>query len=156
MSVMTSTNPFETTSDPGNPALGEPFDAQDDDLVVDFVFDRRTRRLVCVHTGGLWSAGIPELYIRPPQNFSTGAALLDAQLAVFLAGGLIGLGRALLAADDGEVPSHQGTLDGRRVQFWLGGPEPPFPRLAENLDADVDSVIRVDCSLWHTPLLGDG
>lgn len=159
MSAMTSTHPFDESCEICNPASDEPFpddEADLDGLYVNFVFDHRTRRLVCVHTGGLWAAGLPELYIGPPQDFSAGGALPDAQLAVFLAGGLIELGRRMLAADDDEIPPGHSTLGDRRVQFWLGDQERPFRQLAVNLGPDVDTVIRVDCSLWHSPLLGDG
>jgi hypothetical protein len=134
-------DPFEDRPEPWEPI---------DDLHVDFMFDQRDRQLLCVHTGGLWLSGLPELYIRPPRKFSSGDALADAHLAVFLATGLIHLGQELVSTDGFEIPPYQADLDGRPVQFWLGRQEPPFPRLAATLGLDVDTVIRVECSLWST------
>jgi len=126
--------------------------APEDDLCIEFAFDLERRQLLCVHTSGLWQLGIPELYIRPPQNFGTGTAMADARMAVFLATGLIHLGHSLIQAAGFDVPQHRAELDGKEVRFWLAGQEPPFEELAGNLGSAVDTVIKVDCSLWHEPL----
>lgn len=134
-------------------ALG-PLD--DDDLQIDFAFDHAERRLLCVNTVGLWRLGIPELFIRPPRGYGSGKAMEDARLAVFLGSALIRLGFMLLAAEGFEIPPYRADLDGRPVRFWLGGHEPPFKQLALILGPEVDTVIRVECSLWPTPPRGDG
>lgn len=126
-----------------------------DELTVDFAFDLIDRRLACVSTGGLWDLGLPELYIRPPRSARSGEAMDDARTAIFLGTGLIQLGCRLVDAPGFEVPPYERTLAGRPVRFWLTGPEPPFPALAARLGPLVDTVIRVDCSLWHATLFPD-
>jgi hypothetical protein len=128
----------------------------DDDLRIDFAFDQHEKRLLCITTVGLWRMGLPELFIRPPQDQGPGSASTDTQvdarvdagLAVFLATALIHLGYGLLAAEGFDVPPYQADLDGRRVRFWLGAQEPPFEQLAVILGPEVDTVIRVESSLW--------
>jgi hypothetical protein len=127
----------------------------EDELTVDFAFDIENEHLDCIYTGGLWRLGVPELYLRPPVPGS-GEAMADARLAVFLATGLIHLGYRLLAAEGFDVLPYHAELDGRQVQFWLGDQEAPFEALAHSLGPDVDTVIKVHCSLWHAPLLGGG
>ncbi|HST81193.1 MAG TPA: hypothetical protein VLL08_05605 [Kineosporiaceae bacterium] len=126
-----------------------------DELTVDFTFDVENKRLACIFTDGLWRMGVPELYLRPPGPGSDDA-MTDTRLAVFLATGLIHLGYRLLAAEGFDVPPYHAELDGRQVQFWLGDQEAPFEGLAHSLNPDVDTVIKVHCSLWHAPLLGGG
>lgn len=138
---------FDDLDDPADPG---------DDLTIGFAFDLDGMKLACVHTGGLWRAGIPELYLQPPAGHLTGDRVHDARLAVFLATGLIQLGYRLLAADDFDVPPYWADFDGRRVRFWIDGEQMPPDRLAPHLDPEVDTVLRVDCSLWHRPVLGDG
>lgn len=131
------------------------YEDEPDDLTIDFAFDDH-KQLSCIYTGGLWYLGIPELYVRPPRDQQTGDPVADARLAVFLATALVHLGYRLLDADGFDVPPYLADLDGRKVRFWLGHQEPPFEELARHLDADVDTVIQVHCSLWHAPLCGDG
>jgi hypothetical protein len=131
-------------------------DGSTDELTVDFAFDLDRRRLACVYTGGLWYLGVPELYLLPPHDHRSGDTMADARLAVFLATAMIHLGYALLDCEGFEVPPYLADHDGQQVRFWLGNQEPPSDELAQHLDADVDTVIRVHCSLWHAPLFGDG
>src|SRR5690348_15488669 len=112
----------------------DPADEDLDDLTVDFAFDLDGMRLACIYTGGLWSLGIPELYLRPPDDQEFGNAGDAARLSVFLATAVIQLGYELLDAESLDVPPYQADLDGRSVRFWLGIPEPPDQELARNLD----------------------
>jgi hypothetical protein len=122
----------------------------DEDLRIDFVFDTRQRRLACVSTVGLWELGLPELFLQPPAEAQIGNTADDARLAVFLATALIHLGFGLLSAEGFDVPPYGGDFDGRPVRFWLGAQEPPFAPLTMLLGPEVDTVIRVECSLWST------
>ncbi len=127
---------------------------ENDGLTVDFAFNHDGTRLVCIYTSGLWQLGLPELYLRPPRNLRIGHLAADAQLTLFLATGLIELGYRLLESEGFDVLPYRTDLNGRQVRFWLGAQEPPFERLARNLDPGVDTVIQVHCSLGHAPLLG--
>jgi hypothetical protein len=144
--------PEEESDEPDDERDGEP----DDDLTVDFAFDLDGMRLACIYTGGLWNLGIPELYLRPPDDQAFDNSTEAARLSVFLATAVIQLGYELLDADGLDVPPYYADLDRRSVRFWLGAPEPPDQQLARHLDPEVDTVIEVHCSLWHAPLLGDG
>lgn len=127
-----------------------------DDLRIDFAFDHHENRLAYITTVGLWQFGLPELFLRPPQDLDAGDASAAARRAVFFATALIHLGDALMVAEDFDVSPYRADLDGRPVQFWLGDKQPPLEPLALMLGPEVDTVIRVECSLWHPPLLGDG
>ena len=127
-----------------------------DDLRIDFAFDQNENRLDCVTTVGLWQFGLPELFLRPPKDLDPSDASASARMAVFFATALIQLSDALMVAEDFDIAPCRAELDGRPVQFWLGDHEPPFEQLALLLGPEVDTVIRVECSLWHAPLLGDG
>jgi len=130
-------------------------DLDESDLRIDFAFDTNEQRLACVSTVGLWPMGLPELFIRPPTGVRLGNAEADARLTVFLATGLIHLASALLAADDFDIPLYQGELDGEQIRFRLGDQEPPSGELTAVLGPEVDTVIRVDCSIWCPHLRPD-
>lgn len=124
---------------------------------VDFCFDGESGALRLVLTRGLWQLGVPELYLAPPASCrSTSDPSTAPRIAVFLGGGLARLGYRLLAAPGLELPPYRTFAAGRLVSFWLAGQEPPGPLLASHLGREVDTVIRVECSLLHEPLLGDG
>jgi hypothetical protein len=61
-----------------------------------------------------------------------------------------------MAVDHFTIPAYHGEFEGKPVQMWLDRQEPPDAFLAIALGDEVDTVMRVDCSLWHPPLLGDG
>jgi hypothetical protein len=108
-----------------------------------------------VNTKGLWEYGIPELCSWPPEDVGPDSRLDWGALAFFLAAGLHHLGRELMAVDHFSVPPYRGEFGGKPVEMWLAQQQPPDDLVAERLGGDVDTVIRVDCSLWHRPLLGD-
>jgi hypothetical protein len=149
--------------DPGN-SFDDLDDLDDDleegldeeELSVEFAIDQHRSRLACVYTKGLWEFGIPELCARPPEDFGKSGALDWGGLAFLLAAGLVHLGHELMAVDHFELPPYHGEFEGKPVQMWLGRQEPPDGALAFQLGEEVDTIIRVDCSLWHPPLLGDG
>jgi hypothetical protein len=121
----------------------------DDDFEIEIALDTRAGRLACVYTMGLWWYGIPELYISPPPDFVVDLAYDDGDLAVVLAAGLVELGRGLLDSDDAELPPHSCEFRGQSATLWLDRTEAPEGALAVALPAEVDTVYRVECSLWH-------
>jgi hypothetical protein len=137
---------------------------------VGFAFDLEKARFESVFTRGLWPLGVPELFLRPPPGTTPTDPAPASRFAFFLAGGLIQLGYRLIAATspatgaaagralDPEVVAgvraYETELDGRTVHFWPVGPEAPDEHLVQELGPEVTTVIRVDCSLWHAPLLG--
>jgi hypothetical protein len=131
-------------------------DLEDEDLTVEFAIDQRRSRLACVYTKGLWGYGIPELCTMPTEDFADGAQLDWGGLAFFLASGLIHLGHELMAVDHFSIPPYEGEFEGKPVKMWLDRQQPPDAALAVALGEEVDTVMRVDCSLWHPVLLGDG
>jgi hypothetical protein len=129
-------------------------DEPNEELEVDFAFELGGSRLACIYTRGLWWLGIPELYLSPPPTFQVRTELEWARLATVLASGLIHLAQHLIEADDFDVPPHQCELDGQLVTLWLERQEAPEGRLAIALTSEVDTVLRVDCSLWAEPDAG--
>lgn len=117
---------------------------------VDLVMEAEGGRLVHLFTRGLWHLGVPELYLSAPVDLGAGLQQPPggARRNVFLASGLVHLGYRLLASPAFDVPAYEADFDGRPVAFRLAGHEPPGDRLARELGAEVDTVIRVDCSLW--------
>jgi hypothetical protein len=113
-----------------------------------------------VHTKGLWFAGLPELFIDPPANFG----LLDelgqaeeagpdrkddgARLAFLLASALVTLAQDLIEAEHFDLEPHHDVFRGRPVRIWLSRHEAPDDELRAALGPAVDTVIRVECSLW--------
>jgi hypothetical protein len=144
---------FETDYDEFDSDLDDLVD--EEELAVEFAIDQRRSRLACVYTKGLWPFGIPELCARPPEGFSRGGDLDWGGLAFFLASGLIYLGHVLMAVDHFDIPPYHGEFDGKPVKMWLGRQEPPDDPLAILLGEEVDTVMWVDCSLWHPSLFGD-
>ena len=145
-------DPWEEWEDfePGRFFWPDPSEApgESDLLHVDFVLGPRDRGLAWATTIGLWRMGLPELVFRPPGDLGLGGGFDEARFAHFLGNGLMELGIGLLSAEGFETSSYQGDLDGRTVRLWLGGHEPPFPQLAAFLGPEVDTVIKVKCSLW--------
>jgi hypothetical protein len=107
-------------------------------------------RLRRVHTKGLWFAGLPELFIDPPANFGFGQENEDdwARLAFLLASALITLGQDLIEAEHFDLEPHHDVFRGRPVRIWLARHEAPDDELRAALGPSVDTVIRVECSLW--------
>ena len=122
---------------------------RDDVLAVEFLIDHRHSRLSDVFTKGLWWMGIPELCVSLPANLNQRGKRDWGQLAMFLALGLVSLGSELIRVDHLALPPHVGEFEGRPVELWLGKQEPAEGRLALALGDDVDTIIRVECSLWH-------
>jgi len=119
-------------------------------LVIEFAIELGTARLGHLYTRGLWWLGIPELCLSPPTSYHLPAGADWGQLACFLGARMIELGRALIVVDHFDVPAQQGELDGRQVRIWLAGQAPPEGPVAIALGPEVDTVIRVDCSLWSS------
>jgi hypothetical protein len=130
-------------------------DCEEDALSVEFAIDQDGSRLAYVYTRGLWEYGIPELCVRLPDEFGATRKLDWGNLAFFLASGLIHLGSELIDVDHFTVPPYHGEFDGRPVQMWLDGQAPPEGPLAIALGEEVDTVLRVDCSLWHPSIGGE-
>ena len=105
-------------------------------------------RLRRVHTTGLWWAGLPELFVDPPPGFDPGGEGDRAKLAFLLASALISLGQDLLEAEDFDLEPHHDVFQGRPVRIWLARHEAPDEQLRAALGPMVDTVIRVECSLW--------
>jgi hypothetical protein len=126
-------------------------DDLDDDLEVEFAFDIDGSRLACVYTRGLWWLGIPELYVSPPQSFGVQTELDWARLTVLLASGLIHLGQELMAVDGFDLPPYRSDFDGTPLILWIERQEAPEGKLAIALTSEVDTVLRVGCSLWQPP-----
>ncbi|MBT0772263.1 hypothetical protein KIH74_25180 [Kineosporia sp. J2-2] len=108
-------------------------------------------RLRRIHTNGLWWAGLPELFADPPAHFTAGTETDWALLTFLLAGGLVSLGQELLEAEDFDLEPHHDIFRGRPVQLWLDRHEAPDDDLERALGSVVDTVIRVECSLWAPP-----
>jgi hypothetical protein len=107
-------------------------------------------RLACIYTRGMWWLGLPELYITPPSTFDPGPGFDWGRLAFVLASALITLGHELIEIDHFELAPYQDLFDDEPVELWLAGQEAPEGLLAIALENDVDTVIRVECSLWGT------
>lgn len=105
-------------------------------------------RLRRVHTKGLWFAGLPELFIDPPVNFGLDAEDDWPRLTFLLASALITLGQDLIEAEHFDLEPHHDIFRGRPVRIWLARHEAPDDQLRAALGPAVDTVIRVECSLW--------
>ncbi len=105
-------------------------------------------RLRRVHTKGLWFAGLPELFIDPPADFGPDEEDDWPRLAFLLASALVTLGQELIEAEHFDLEPHHDVLRGRPVRIWLSRPEAPDDELRAALGPAVDTVIRVECSLW--------
>ncbi len=100
---------------------------------------------VCLHTRGLWQFGAPELHLTPPDPVPPG----EPGLVVFLTAGLLRAARQLTVAERLAPAAWPAWYRGRPVTFRLGRLEPPSARLTEALSGEVDSVLRLTCSLWE-------
>jgi hypothetical protein len=128
-------------------------DDLDDDLSIEFAIDQHRSRLTCVYTRGLWEYGIPELCTKLPEHLPEQLGPPDelkwGSLACSLATGLIYLGQELMAVDHFLIPRYHGEFDEKPIQMWLDRQEPPEGSLALALGPAVDTVMWVNCSLWH-------
>jgi len=144
---------FEDAQDDRESDMDDRLD--EEELSIEFAIDQRLSRLAWVYTKGLWGYGIPELCAAPAGDLRRGADFDWGGLAVVLASGLIYLGHELMAVDHFDIPPYYAEFGGEPVKMWLGRQEPPDDRLAVLLGDEVDTVMRVDCSLWHPALFGD-
>ena len=139
---------------PDNPDLPEDDPAPEDQATPQIqveVVSSPPGRLRRVHTNGLWWAGLPELFIEPPPTDHPERDSDWAALAFLLASGLIALGQELSEAEDFDLPPHQDIFKGKSVSLWLARHEAPDEELLDAVGAVVDTVIRVECSLWADP-----
>jgi hypothetical protein len=119
-----------------------------DELAIKAVLDSDTGRVRCVHTDGMWWLGLPELYVLIPLDFTPAAGFDWRRLAFVLASGLMTLGHELIEMDHFELAPYSDVFGGNPVELWLGPHEAPDGIIAEALPAEVDTVTRVECSLW--------
>ena len=131
-------------------------DRDDRDFDIEVAIDGTTRRVGCVYTRGLWWFGFPELYVAPPEEYSSTRTPDDPNLPVFLATALAHLGRALLEADDIDDVEYLDVFEGRPASAWLGPAEPTEGPLLIALPESATSVIRVGCSLWEPAVMRSG
>lgn len=71
-------------------------------------------------------------------------------LGFFLACALVALGHELLEAEHLTIEPVHDLLNGEPVRLWLDRPEAPDDDLVARLGGEVDTVIRVRCSLWDS------
>lgn len=131
-------------------------DDEEDDLGIEVGFGHDGDRLEYVVTRGLWWYGRPELLATPPRAFTPGPGFDWARLSFVLAAALISLGQELIALDDAELPPYRTEFDGDQVELWLGRSQPSSDLPALALNPEVDTVIRVECSVWTDRRGGDG
>jgi hypothetical protein len=128
-------------------------DLDAEDLAVEVAVESGSQRVACVYTRGLWSLGLPELYFVVPGSFRPAPGFDWSRLAFLLASTLMVLGHELIDVDHFDLEPYEDLFDGSPVEMWLGPQEAPTGRLVIALGEEVDTVIRVECSLWSGPLV---
>jgi hypothetical protein len=123
--------------------------SRDDDFEIEVAFSTTSGALECVYTRGLSWFGRPELYVEPPPRFALPPSGVPEDLATFLAAALMELGEGLLESDDVDIPPYDCDFRGEEVTVWLHREERPEGALAIALPLGTNSVVRVECSLWH-------
>lgn len=136
---------------PDLPAEEEPSEEVDTPDVLVEVVSAQPGRLRRVHTNGLWWAGLPELFADPPPSYHPPEEAHWSRLAFLLASGLVALGQELAETENFDLEPYEDSFLGRPVKLWLASHEAPDEDLTEALGTVVDTVIRVQCSLWAEP-----